>query len=162
MGRKYTVQVNAVTVAATTPQDVFEVLAPTDAIVVVHGWQIGQTSDVGDAAEEILGLETVRGVGAVTSGSGGTTPTAQPIEDGDTAFGGIVEANNTTRMAAGSGTLETLEKHLWNIRQSFLMLYTPELRPVISPGNRWTLSLLVGPADALTVSAMLWIEEIGG
>lgn len=160
MGRMYTVEKADVAVSAL--QDLIEILAPTDAVVVIHEWEVFQTSDVGDAAEEILRLETVRGVGSVTSGSGGTTPTAQPVQDGDTAFGGTVEANNTTRMAAGTGTLETLEQRGWNVRIPFPKVYTPETRPVISPGNRWTLALPVAPADALTVSVMVLLEEIGG
>lgn len=160
MSRMYTAQFSAV--AVTAAQDLFEVLAPTDAVVKIHDWLIMQTSDVGDAAEEILRLECVRGVGTVTSGSGGTTPTAQPVEDGDTAFGGTVEANNTTRMAVGTGTLETLPQYGWNVRQPYEKVYTPETRPVISPGNRWTLSLPVAPADSLTVTGSVTVEEIGG
>lgn len=160
MGRKYTVQANAV--AITAAQDLIEIAAPTDAIVKVLSWEVFQTSDTGDAAEEILRLETVRGVGTVTSGSGGTTPTPQPIEDGDPAFGGTVEANNTTRMAAGTGTLETLEQRGWNVRVPIQMIYTPEMQPVISPGNRWTLSLPAAPADSITTTVMVTFEEIGG
>lgn len=129
---------------------------------MVHDWMIMQTSDVGDAAEEILRLEIVRGVGTVTSGSGGSTPTAQAREDGDTAFGGTVEANNTTRMATGTGTLETLEQYGWNIRMPMEKIYTPECRPVISPSNRWTLALPAAPADSITVSGNITFEEIGG
>ncbi len=160
MARVYTVQFNDV--AVTAAQDLFEILAPTDGIVVVHEWELFQTSDVGDAAEEILRIETVRGVGSVTSGSGGSTPTAQPLSDGDPAFGGTVEANNTTRMAAGSGTLETLEQRGWNVRVPLNRIYTPETRPVISPGNRWTLALAANPADSLTVTGCVVFEELGG
>ena len=158
--RLYTVQFNAV--AVTVAQDLFEILAPTDAVVKVHEWEVFQTSDVGDAQEEILRLETVRGIGSVTSGSVGSIPTAQPVEDGDPAFGGTVEANNTTRMAVGTGTLETLEQRGWNVRVPLRLVYTPEQRPAISPGNRWTLSLPAAPADSLTVSGILLVEEIGG
>lgn len=160
MGRIYTAQVNAV--AVTAAQDIFEIAAPADAVVIVHDWTIFQTSDVGDAAEEILRIETVRGVGSVTSGSGGSTPTAQPVQDGDTAFGGTVEANNTTRMVVGTGALETLEQRGWNVRVPIERIYTPETRPVISPSNRWTLSLPAAPADSLTLSALVTIEEVGG
>lgn len=160
MGRIYTVQTNAV--AVTAAQDFAEILAPTDSVVKIHDWVVMQTSDVGDAAEEILRIETVRGVGAVTSGSGGTTPTAQPISDGDTAFGGTVEMNNTTRMVAGSGSLETQEQYGWNVRQQLEKIYTPETRPEISPGNRWTLSLPSAPADSLTVTVKITLEEVGG
>lgn len=158
-GRMYTVQFNNLAISAL--QDLFEVLSATDSVTIVHGFSLFQTSDVGDAAEEILRLETVRGIGTVTSGLGGTTPTAQPIDDGDTAFGGTVEANNTTRMAAGTGSLETLEMFGWNVRIPLTHFWTPETRPVITPGNRWTLSLPAAPTDAITTSGMLWLEEIG-
>lgn len=160
MGRIYTAQFSAV--AATAAQDLFEIAAPADAIVVIHDWTVFQTTDVGDAAEEILRLECVRGVGTVTSGSGGSTVTPQPVSDGDPAFGGTVEANNTTRMAAGTGTLETLPQHGWNVRVPAEKVYTPETRPVISPSNRWTLSLPAAPADSLTISGSVTFEEIGG
>lgn len=160
MPRMYHGQVSAV--AVTAAQDIFELLAPSDAVLVVHSWTVFQTSDVGDAQEELLRLETVRGVGAVTSGSGGSTVTTQPLEDGDVATGATLEANNTTRMVAGSGSLDTLEQYGWNVRIPQQQIYTPETRPVISPGNRWTLALPAGPADSLTVTAMVTFAEIGG
>src|SRR6185503_14449229 len=102
MSRLYTAQFSAV--AVTAGQDFFEITGPSDSVVVVHSWNVFQTSDVGDAAEEILRLDMVRGVGSVTVGSGGSTPTPQPVSKGDAAFGGTVKANNTTRMLPGSGT----------------------------------------------------------
>lgn len=160
MSRIYTAQFSAV--AVTAAQDLFEITAPTDAVVKIHDWEVFQTSDAGDAQEEQLRLECVRGVGSVTSGSGGSSVTPQPVEDGDAAFGGTVEANNTTRMAAGSGSLETLPQIGWQVRYPKEKVYTPETRPTISPGNRWTLSLPVAPADALTLCGTVTFEEIGG
>lgn len=160
MGRIYTGQFSAV--AVTAAQDLFEIAAPSDAVVVVHSWEIFQTSDTGDAAEELLRIQLVRGVGSVTSGSGGSTVTTQPKEDGDAAFGGTVEANNTTQMAAGSGSLETLYQYGWNVRIPREVIYTPESRPSISPSNRLTIALTAAPADSLTVSGTVVFEEIGG
>lgn len=158
MSRLYSAQVSGVSVTAA--QDIFEILAATARPILIHGWSLFQTSDVGDAAEEILRIETVRGVGTVTSGSGGTTPTAQPLNDGDAAVSATVEANNTTRMVVGTGALDTLEEHGWNVRVPWVHFYTPELRSRIAPADRWTLSLPVAPADALTVGASVWFEEI--
>lgn len=158
--RLYTTPISAV--AVTVAQDIFEVLAPSDAVVIIHGWTLTQTSDAGDAEEEVLRVETVRGIGAVASGSGGSSVTPRQIELGEASYGGTVETNNTTRMATGSGTLDPLEMYGWNIRIPWTHFYTPELRPVISPGDRWTLSLLDAPADAITLSAQLWLQELGG
>ena len=159
MSRMY--KVSVAPVAFTVAADLLQILAPTDAVVIVHSWEIWQTTELGDAAEEVLTLEEVRGVGAVTSGSGGSTPTAQPVEDGETAFGGTTEASNTTRMAAGAGTLETIDRHGWNVRIPYQKIYTPEERPVISPGNRWTLSI-PAPADSTSIGVKAVIQELGG
>jgi hypothetical protein len=149
-------------VAVTAVQDLFEVAGPSDAITVVHRVMLTQSTETGDAAEEMLRLTTNRGVGSVTSGSGGGSVTPQPVSDGDAAFGGTVERNNTTAMAAGSGSLEELESFAWNVRVPFDLIWLPEFRPVISPGNRWTLELESAPADSVTMSGTLWFEEIGG
>jgi len=160
MGRKYSAHFQAVTVTA--QQDFFEILAPTDSVVLVHAIEIEQSTEVGDAQEEMLQILLKRGVGSVTSGSGGTTPTAQPVEDGDTAFGGTVEANNTTRMATGSGSIEQLASWSWNERVPFNKTFIPELRPNISPGNRLTIELATTPADTMNISGTVWFEEVGG
>jgi hypothetical protein len=157
-GRMYTASFKGV--AVTAVQDLFEVLAATGKPVCIHGFSIAQSSDVGDAGEEILRLTTNRGVGSVTSGSGGTTATVVPLDVNDTAFGGTVECNNTTAMAVGSGTLTELEAHCMNVRVPYVFWYTPETRPIIAPGNRWTLELdTTAPADSLTMSGTIWLEE---
>jgi hypothetical protein len=162
MGRVYTAQFTEVTVSAA--QDFFELLAPADAIVVVHELHLGQDALAGDSNEDILSILLKRGVGTVTSGSGGSVPTAQPVEDGDSAFGGTVEANNTTKMVVGTGTIEQLYAWAWNIRVPFEKIWTPETRPVISPSNRITVELANAPGATITtgVSGSITFEEVGG
>jgi hypothetical protein len=161
MGRRYTAVFKGI--AVTAAQDLFEVACPTDAVTIIHSWTLSQSTETGDVAEEMLVLTTNRGVGTVTSGSGGATVTPQPTEDGDAAYGGTVERNNTTIMAVGTGTLEAdLEVHAWNVRIPYQKIYTVEERPVISPGNRWTLEMESTPADSITMNGTLVFEEIGG
>lgn len=160
MGRMYVTKFTDV--AVTAAQDLFEIAAPSTGIVIVHEWGVSQNTDVGDAAEEILRLEEVRGDGTVTSGSGGSTHTPQPIDNGDAAAGSTVEINNTTRMAAGTGVLDELAQYGWNVRTHFEKVYTPETRPVVTPSDRWTLALDDTPADSLTMSGYVLFEEIGG
>jgi hypothetical protein len=149
-------------VAVTAQQDFFEVKAPAAASVVIHGWTLSQETEFGDAAEEQLKLTTNRGSGSVTSGSGGTTPTAAPLIRTAPAFGGAVKVNNTTKLAVGSGTLTTdLEVHNWNERVPYLIIYTPEMRPVILGGEYWTIELETTPADSVTISGTVWFEVIG-
>ena len=159
MGRLHIAQFNEV--AVTAAQDLFEIAAPATGIVKIHSWSILQNTDVGDAQDEILRIETVRGDGTVTSGSGGSTVTAQPLDNGDTAPGSTVEANNTTRMVVGTGVLDTLEQFGWNVRVGLEKIYTPETMPVVSPSDRWTLALDDTPADSITMSGHVIFEEIG-
>lgn len=160
-GRRYKAVMEAISVSAL--QDLWEILAPTDAIIVVQKVTVFQTSDLGDSEEEVLRFQCVRGVGSVTSGSGGSAVTPQQIENGDTATGATVERNNTTRMAAGSGSLETLDTIGWNVRiPENPLIYLPEELGIVSPGDRWTFGLPAAPTDALTFSSTILFTEIGG
>ena len=90
MGRMYSATFELV--AATAAQDLFEINAPADASVVVHGVWLSQSSDVGDAASEMLNILIHRGS---TSGSGGSTPTAAPLSLGTLLS--VVRSRRTTR-----------------------------------------------------------------
>ncbi len=160
MGMLYTAQFNGV--AVTAQQDFFELLVPSDCVVIVHMIQLTQTTELGDAQEEQLAILLKRGVGSVTSGSGGTTPTPAKTESGFAAAGSTVEANNTTKMATGSGTITTLDADSWNVRAEKVWLMPPELRIVLSPTERLTVELGTTPADSITMNGVIKFEELGG
>lgn len=160
MGMMYTAQFNGV--AVTAQQDFFELLAPADCVVYVHMIQITQTTELGDAAEEQLAILLKRGVGSVTSGSGGSTPTPAKLESGFASAGSTVEANNTTKMVVGSGTITTVDVDSWNIRQEKVWLMPPELRIILSPSERLTVELGTTPADSITMNGVIKFEEVGG
>lgn len=149
-------------VAITAAQDLFEIAAPATGVVMILDWGVFQTTDLGDAAEEILHLQEVRGDGTVTSGSGGTTVTPQPLDNGSGTAGATVEANNTTRMAVGTGVLDIIKPEGWNVRIPFEKVYIPELRPIVTPSDRWTIALDEAPADSLTCHGWVTFVEIGG
>jgi len=153
MGRMYTAVFEQVAVAAA--QDLFEVNAPADAVVVVHRVVIAQSSDAGDSEAEMLPILIHRGS---TSGSGGSTPTPAPLEMGDAAFGGTVEANNTTQSTEGT----QIHAESFHIAAGFDFHPTPECRPVISPSGRLVVELQGAPADSLTMDGTIVFEEIGG
>jgi hypothetical protein len=159
MGRIYTATFKDI--AVTAVQDLIEIAAPTDAVVYIHDFTLTQDTETGDTAEEMLTITTNRGIGTVTSGSGGASVTALPRDDQDSAFGGTVERNNTTVLAVGTGTLNTdLEVYNWNVRMPLQKIYTPECRPRIGPGNRWTIELETVPADSVTMSGTVTFEEV--
>ncbi|NPV05672.1 MAG: hypothetical protein HPY67_13155 [Syntrophaceae bacterium] len=155
MGRIYRVPFNAV--AVTAQQDLFEITAASNKPCRIHAWMVTQSSEVGDAQEEGLNLVLKRGNSSTTSGSGGTAPTPVPQNPNDSAAGFSAEVNNTTKMTGGTIVLE--EPHNWNVRAPYLMVYTPETRPVILPGERKTLELATTPADSITMSGFMIVEE---
>jgi hypothetical protein len=155
MGRLYTASFENVTVSAI--QDLFEINAASGKSVIIHGCVIGQTSDVGDAAEEILRLRFIEGY--TTSGSGGSTPTGVPLDKGDSAFGGTVEANNTTVANTGTAAIKHIDS--WNVRTTWLYLPPPEMRIRLAGGLRLVLHMPAAPADALSVNGSITFEEIG-
>ena len=154
MGRVYSATFSAVSVAAA--QDLFEVNAAAAKPVRILGAEIGQYSDAGDAQDELLSIQFITGY--TTSGSGGTSVTPAPIDPGDTAFGGTVEANNTTVAADGTGLIR--HSSSFNVRAGYVWMPVPEARIVIVPSGRGVLRITV-PADAITTNGTLWFEEIG-
>lgn len=145
-------------VAVTAAQDLWEVVNPATAAACVHGFELSQRTEVGDAAEEMFSLAIKRG--QTTSGSGGTTPTITPTSALAAAWPGTAEVNNTTK--ASAGTILTLWSAGWNIRAPLSVIFTPEQRLWIPPSTRWTVELVAAaPADSVTMSGTLWVEMVG-
>jgi hypothetical protein len=157
MGRFYSIQFNAVSVSAA--QDLFEVLAASGKPFYLHEVVVGQSSDYGDAAAEGLTIAIKRATGSYTSGSGGSTPTPAKHLTNDAAAGVTAEANNTTQAAAGSGALTTIRSDAFNVQGGYQYMPTPEQRPFFLPAEACVVSI-TAPADALTVSGTMVIEEM--
>ena len=155
MSRIYTVDIAPV--AITVAADVVELTPADDKPIRVHGFEIFQTTDLGDANEEVIGLIWVRG--HTTSGSGGATPTPIPLDPNDAAAGFAAEALNTTQ--ATVGTTVNLQRHGWNIRIPTPVVYTPETRPQASQANTTlVLRMAAAPADSITISGCVTVEEL--
>ncbi len=153
MSREYAVVFEEVSVSAI--QDLFEVVAPADASVKIKSVEIGQSSDAGDAEAEMLPILMHRGT---ATGSGGTTVTPSPLEEGDAAFGGVAEANNTTQSVEGM----FIYAGAFNVQIGFFYIPPPELQPTISPSQLFIVELQAAPNDALLMSGTIVLEEIGG
>lgn len=153
MGRMYSAVFEEV--AVTAVQDLFEINAPADSVVVLHSCVITQSSDAGDSEAEQL--STIFHLGS-TSGTGGSAVTARPLALGDAAFGGTIEANNTTQSTEGN----ILHAEAFNVAIGLHYIPTPEARIVISPSDRLIIELQTAPTDSLTMSGTIIIEEIGG
>ena len=155
MGRIYSLSFSAVSVSAA--QDLFELVPATGKPIAIHEIRIGQSSDAGDAQDEMLQVSIIRG--NATTGSGGTgslTPVNMSQNDGAC---GITDAeiNNTT--VASTGTPVTLITDCFNVRSGWLYVPTPICQPVIAAATRVCVRI-TAPADAVTMSGTIVFEEL--
>lgn len=152
--RLYTVDLTptAVTVAA----DLVELTCADDKVLTVVAANIHQTSDFGDAQDEIISLVWVRG--NTTSGSGGSAPTPRPLDPGDAAASFTAETFNTT--AASAGTAVNLPRHGFNVRSGIERPLTPEEMPKTSQSaGLLVLRMASAPADSLTIAGSVTVRE---
>lgn len=154
-GRMYTVVFSGV--AVTAQQDFFEIVAASGKPCTIHSIYVEQSSDAGDAQDE--SLQWAIKSGQTTSGSGGSAPTPQPTNATDAAAGLTAEVNNTTK--ASAGTISTHHSGAFNVRAGLQYRPTPEERFTITGGRRLTVELLTTPADSLTMSGTIYVEEHG-
>lgn len=156
MGRMYCI--NLAATAITVAADLVEIQPADDLPVVVHGFRVWQTTELGDAAEEVIGLSWVRG--HTSSGSGGNTSVAAvPKNHRDAAAGMAVETANTT--AASAGTSVVCYSTGWNVRAPLEVVFTPEQRIRADQGNTsLVLRMAAAPADSTTIAVSVDVEEL--
>lgn len=140
--------------AVTTATDLFHLTATADSVVYLHALNLCQTTDLGDAAEEVLRIGVYIGV---TGGSGGTAATEVKYNSQDiAAVTGVVLMNNSS-ISTGGTLLDVIG---WNIRVPLEKIWTPETRIRCDAGeDPIAFRLLAAPADSVTISGSLVWEE---
>lgn len=154
-GRTYAVTFSAVAISAA--QDVFEITPADDKPCEIVSIEIGQTTEAGDAADEMLGVQIIRGF--TSSGSGGSAATPAPLRPADTAAGFSAEVNNTT--VATTGTTTTLHSAAFNVRAGWMYIPPLDARPVVNQGNTSLVVRLTAPADSVTFNGTMIVRELG-
>lgn len=155
MGRVYTVSFQGV--AVTEDQDLIEISPADDHPIKILGVFLSQSSEIGDAQEEMMSIEILRGY--TTSGSGGSSKTPVPIDPGDAAASFAAEANNTT--IAADGTAVLLHAESFNVRSGLAHYWTPETAPKASQANTTiAIRLMANPADSVTCDGTVYVEEL--
>lgn len=155
MGLMYTASFE--TQSESAEVDLFEIVAPSDAVVAIHSIRLGQETEAGDTEAEQLKVELIKG--HATSGSGGNANTPNPLQTGFPAAGSTVEDTNTT--VASTGSPINLLTDAFNIQIGWLYQPTPEERIILSPSERLVVRIPAG-ADAISWSCSMTFEEIGG
>lgn len=154
MARRYAVIFDAV--AVTAAQDLFSIAPGDDKPVNIHALYISQTTELGDAAEEQLRVNIIRG--HITVGSLGTAVTPVPLDPGDPVAGFTARANDTT--IASAGTPVTLHADAFNVRAGMVYIPTPETRIAASQAQTLlVVRLMAAPVDSVTMAATLIVEE---
>ena len=145
--------------AFTLATDVFEITPAADRPIMVYGFSLGQTTDLGDASEEVLRIGLYRDV---TAGSTGTTLTEVKYSN-DAAMGTVSAAVVSNRGTPSSGgTL--IDIIPWNIRIPLYWFPIPEMRPKFSnlaaEGPVSSFRLMSAPGDSITCSGAIYWTEI--
>ncbi len=154
MGRLYTSVFEGVTVSAA--QNLFALLASSTVPLLIHTFEIGQSSDFGDAQDENLRIRVRRGM--TSNGSGGTTPAMNPVDPRElTSATATCRANDTT--AASGGTIVTMWASTFSVRAGYVWLPTPAIQLICGVSTRIAVDLPDAPADALTMSGTIVWEE---
>lgn len=156
-------RVYAVTLAATATAsaiDWFEIISGSTAAFAIIGWDIGQTTELGDAAEEQIDYYVKRGAGSYTSGSGGNTGVARsPLQPGHAAATITAESANTTKIAVGTGTLVTLHNAAFNLRAGLKEWLPEEAWFYAGPSQAIAIGMTGAPADSVTWVGTVWVLE---
>lgn len=146
-------------VAVTAQQDLIAVVAGSTKTLSLLAFELSQSTEVGDTAEEGLSILVKRG--ATVAGSGGSGAfTPIPCDSGQGASSFTSRLNDTT--PAGTGTIVNLHATNWNVRSSpTLWVYTPEMTFGAAPSERIVIGLATTPADSITMSGTAWLSENG-
>ena len=139
------------------------VLQPADdKPIKLIGWIIGQSSEVGDAAEENLRM-TMRHMTATVTVTGGTsvTPVANRPGTADVVAAGFTATCNCTTVTTTSGTSTIMEELGWNERSSPWERWIPEeLRPVAIQGEALIIRVESTLLDDMTIELTFFVEEL--
>lgn len=155
-GRMYSVVIGG-TASPAAAFDLFEFNAAAGKPLRLRRLRIAQTSEP-TTEEEQLVVAIIRSHG--TSGSGGGTPTPAPVYSSTSAAAGFTAETMNTTVATG-GTPITIVQDAWNTRAGLDMAFAPEEAPGITGGGRLVVTCPVAPADAVTIRATAWVEEMG-
>lgn len=159
MGRLYVCTTGFQSVG-TAAQDLIEIKAGANDPFVLHFLAVSQSSDAGDSEAEMAELFIKRASGAYTSGSGGGALVVENFRNlSDAADSFAAETRNNTTQATG-GTIDIIWEEAFNVQAGWQFLPPPEMRPYFNSSEGLILSIGT-TADALTMSAMALVEELG-
>lgn len=163
MGRIYRVPFTGTLTNAGGDSDLVSLLPADDKPIRLVGWLLGQTSELGDSAEESLRLTLRHMTATVTIGTGGSavTPVANRAGVLDYVAAAFTARANDTTVATSSGNNVIQEELAWNIRSSPWERWIPEeLRPFAAQGEVLIVRMEDTPIDDITAAYTFFVEEL--
>lgn len=157
--RTYRVDIPAT--AFTAAVDLLEINPATNQMLKLLELKLWQTTELGDAQDEVLPITLVTGF--TTSGSAGSAATAVPDEVGD-VFGGSCEVMNTTQANTGT-TVSRLLGGFKVIGGEWLWLPVPltdSPAGIWIPYNTRAVIRTTAPADSVTIAGYAKFGTVGG
>jgi hypothetical protein len=154
MSRPYAMSFANVTVSAA--QDLLALYAGTVKAFEVHSFVIGQITAVS------VGNLRIRGVilpATVTPGSGGSAGVLNPISIDRTAATITGRTNDTTQATTG-GTAQIVHSDAYNVINGYQWVWPIQDRPVIYPGQAFSLSLDMAPSPGQVTNASIIVAEL--
>jgi len=152
---------NASITNANGDYDLFYIAPADDKPVALWELELYVISELGDAAEEWLRLQVIRGFTSVGSGGTSVTLSATPrqnLADADPAV--TLRYNDST--VATTGTTQILWGGGMNVRAGLDKVWLPETRPWCTQGQSSILvRLMAAVTDDVTMSGTLTFEEFG-
>ncbi len=158
MGRIYTVEGGQEVVASAT-ETMITVTCPSDAITKIRSIQVAQSTH---ETAEMYDIEMLR---ASADGTGGSTPTPEPKEAGDAAFGGTVRAGPAVEPTYAAD--EPMFKTAWNSVLGLSKVWREGEMPTLSPSGAGNTILgiritLKAAMATNTPQVLVELEEVGG
>jgi hypothetical protein len=152
----YTVEFeNTAITNANGDYDWFEITPADDSPLRVHGIFITQSTEIGDAQEEMLRYKVIRG--HATTGNG-TATTPAPLNPNDPASSFTAETVAST--PATTGTPVDLHSGTFNVRTGLEMWLPPEAQWVVTQAQTMlVVRLMAAVTDDMNMSGTLYVEE---
>jgi hypothetical protein len=163
MPRLYRVPFTGTLTNAGGDSDLVSLLPADDKPIRLVGWILGQTTEIGDAAEESIRFTVRHMTATVSIGSGGSavTPVANRPGTTDIVAAGFTARCNDTTVSTTSGTSVIMEELAWNIRSSPFERWIPEeLRPYAAQGEALIVRSESTVTDDITVALTFLVEEL--
>jgi hypothetical protein len=145
----YSVPFDNLSVTNDGDQDIWQILAPTDASVVLHHFELYSAT----TSDERVRLRLLRR----TDEGNGSATTEVPLRGTAASVGTVVEQLATTPGTAGA----ILLAWYWSQLAPLVYLPTPETRVVIPPGGWLALNLQTVMGGTRNWSGFVVFEEVG-